>query len=79
MSNPAELISTENGHNPMWNESCEFIVKNSHFAMLRFEVQDEDMFGEKNFIGQTVYPVSGERMQRRTSHDSSLCLCPVFS
>ncbi len=25
--------------------------------MLRFEVQDEDMFGERNFIGQAVFPV----------------------
>ena len=34
------------------------MVKNPHFAFLRFEVQDEDMFGEPNFIGQAVYPVS---------------------
>lgn len=47
----------ENGFNPIWNEICEFHVKNSHFAMLRFEVQDEDMFGEPNFIGQAVFPV----------------------
>lgn len=26
--------------------------------MLRFEVQDEDMFGEPNFIGQAVFPVN---------------------
>lgn len=50
--------AVENGHNPIWNESCEFIVKNPNFAMLRFEVQDEDMFGEPNFIGQAVFPVS---------------------
>lgn len=52
------LLSIENGHNPMWNETCDFIVKNPNFAFLRFEVQDEDMFGEKNFIGQAVYPVN---------------------
>lgn len=37
---------------------CEFQVKNPDFALLRFEVQDEDMFGERNFIGQAVFPVS---------------------
>lgn len=37
---------------------CEFIVKNPPLAFMRFEVQDEDMFGESNFIGQAVYPVS---------------------
>lgn len=52
------FCSAENGHNPIWNETCEFLVKNPNFAMLRFEVQDEDMFGEPNFIGQAVYPVS---------------------
>ncbi|GAB0091623.1 1-phosphatidylinositol 4,5-bisphosphate phosphodiesterase gamma [Sergentomyia squamirostris] len=48
----------DNGFNPIWNEICEFHVKNPHFAMLRFEVQDEDMFGEPNFIGQAVFPVN---------------------
>lgn len=57
-TNKKLIISLENGHNPIWNESCEFIVKNPNFAMLRFEVQDEDMFGEPNFIGQAVFPVS---------------------
>lgn len=33
--------------------------------MLRFEVQDEDMFGEPNFIGQAVYPVSIYRLDFR--------------
>lgn len=54
----SNLLHPENGHNPIWNETCEFLVKNPHFAMLRFEVQDEDMFGEPNFIAQAVYPVS---------------------
>lgn len=48
----------DNGFNPMWNEICEFHVQNPAFAMLRFEVQDEDMFGEKNFLGQAVFPVN---------------------
>ncbi|CAG9864543.1 unnamed protein product [Phyllotreta striolata] len=49
----------DNGLNPKWNEEiCEFIVTNPHFALLRFLVQDEDVFGEPNFIGQATYPVN---------------------
>ncbi|XP_033208477.1 1-phosphatidylinositol 4,5-bisphosphate phosphodiesterase gamma-1 isoform X2 [Belonocnema kinseyi] len=47
----------DNGFNPIWNESCEFEVANAHFALLRFVVQDEDMFGDSNFIGQATYSV----------------------
>jgi phosphatidylinositol phospholipase C gamma-1 len=32
---------SDNGFNPIWNEICEFRVKNSALALLRFEVQDE--------------------------------------
>lgn len=42
----------------MWNETCEFTVRNPHLALLRFEVQDEDMFGEPNFIGQATFPLN---------------------
>lgn len=49
---------TENGFNPVWNDLCEILVKNPNLALLRFEVQDEDMFGEPNFIGQATFPVS---------------------
>lgn len=41
----------------MWNESCEFEIFNPYFALIRFVVQDEDMFGDSNFIGQATYPV----------------------
>ncbi|XP_053996256.1 1-phosphatidylinositol 4,5-bisphosphate phosphodiesterase gamma-1 isoform X1 [Hylaeus anthracinus] len=47
----------DNGFNPMWNESCDFEVSNPYFAFIRFVVQDEDMFGDSNFIGQATYPV----------------------
>lgn len=40
---------------------------NPYFAMLRFEVQDEDMFGEPNFIGQAVYPVRLDPLTIRLS------------
>lgn len=50
----------------MWNETCEFTVRNSHLAMLRFEVQDEDMFGEPNFIGQATFPINCIRQGYRS-------------
>lgn len=48
----------DNGLNPTWNENCEFEVKFPDIALIRFVVQDEDMFGDTNFIGQATYPVS---------------------
>lgn len=47
----------DNGFNPRWNDICEFDVANPCFALLRFAVHDEDMFGEPNLIGQATYPV----------------------
>jgi len=29
-----------------------------HILLLRFLMQDEDMFGDNNFIGQATYPVN---------------------
>ncbi|XP_032690536.1 1-phosphatidylinositol 4,5-bisphosphate phosphodiesterase gamma-1-like [Odontomachus brunneus] len=49
---------SDNGFNPIWNETCEFEIFNPYFALIRFLVQDEDMFGDSNFIGQATYPVS---------------------
>lgn len=51
-------FAADNGLNPIWNESCEFEVKFPDIALIRFVVQDEDMFGDTNFIGQATYPVS---------------------
>ncbi|CAB0003270.1 unnamed protein product [Nesidiocoris tenuis] len=48
---------SDNGLNPVWNETCEFEIINPYLALLRFSVQDEDMFGDSNFIGQATYPV----------------------
>ncbi|XP_057336190.1 1-phosphatidylinositol 4,5-bisphosphate phosphodiesterase gamma-1 [Microplitis mediator] len=48
---------SDNGFNPIWNESCEFNIINTNFSFIRFLVQDEDVFGDCNFIGQATYPV----------------------
>ncbi|XP_041986907.1 1-phosphatidylinositol 4,5-bisphosphate phosphodiesterase gamma-1 isoform X2 [Aricia agestis] len=47
----------DNGINPVWNDICEFEVANPDLAMMRFLVQDEDIFGDPNFIGQATYPI----------------------
>ncbi|XP_014241973.1 1-phosphatidylinositol 4,5-bisphosphate phosphodiesterase gamma-1 isoform X2 [Cimex lectularius] len=59
-------IISDNGLNPVWNESCEFEVINPRLAMLRFSVEDEDMFGDPNFIGQATYPFCGLRTGYRS-------------
>ncbi|KAL1501701.1 hypothetical protein ABEB36_006983 [Hypothenemus hampei] len=49
----------DNGFNPKWSdELCEFTIYNPDFALLRFVVMNEDVFGEPNFIGQATYPLS---------------------
>ena len=55
------LCVADNGLNPVWNETCEFDIQNPDMALIRFQVQDEDMFGDPNFLGQAVYPVSSVR------------------
>ncbi|XP_034246748.1 1-phosphatidylinositol 4,5-bisphosphate phosphodiesterase gamma-1 isoform X1 [Thrips palmi] len=47
----------DNGLNPTWNTDCEFEVANPNYALLRFEVRDEDMFGDPHFLGQATYQV----------------------
>ncbi|KAK9500322.1 hypothetical protein O3M35_001605 [Rhynocoris fuscipes] len=57
---------SDNGLNPVWNETCEIEILNPYLAMLRFNVQDEDMFGDKKFIGQATHPVIGLRTGYRS-------------
>ena len=49
--------TADNGFNPVWNEGCDFNILNADLALLRFVTQDEDVFGDPNFIGQAVFPV----------------------
>lgn len=48
----------DNAFNPVWNEICDFSVRNPYFALLRFEVQDEDMFAERHFVAQATFPIN---------------------
>lgn len=56
-ANGCFTISADNGINPIWNDICEFELTNPELALIRFLVQDEDMFGDRNFIGQATFPV----------------------
>lgn len=51
------ICIADNGFNPIWNETSEFEIANPAVAFIRFVVNDEDMFGDSNFIGQGTYPV----------------------
>jgi len=50
-------FAVDNGFNPVWSESCEFDIINPSMALLRFVVQDVDMFGDPNFLGQATFPL----------------------
>ena len=54
---PCSHSTVDNGFNPVWNEGCDFNIINADLALLRFVAQDEDVFGDPNFIGQAVFPV----------------------
>lgn len=58
----------DNGFNPVWNEQTQFIVSNPDIALIRFLVQDEDVFGDPNFLGQAVYPIKSLRPGYRSVH-----------
>jgi len=76
------VFSADNGFNPIWNESFDFEVPIPELAMIRFVVQDEDMFGDPNFIGQASYPVSSVVIKTIASTINQklgrLRLCPLF-
>ncbi|XP_018494683.1 1-phosphatidylinositol 4,5-bisphosphate phosphodiesterase gamma-1 [Galendromus occidentalis] len=48
---------SDNGLNPVWNETFLLDVANPELALLRFVVFDVDMFGDPNFLGQATYPI----------------------
>jgi phosphatidylinositol phospholipase C gamma-1 len=47
----------DNGLNPYWKEVFVIDVANPDLALIRFVINDEDMFGDPNFLGQATYPV----------------------
>lgn len=51
------FILADNGLNPVWWVKFDVDVINPPLAYLRFVVNDEDMFGEPNFIGHAIFPM----------------------
>ena len=47
----------DNGLNPIWNESFVFDIDTPDLAFIRFVVNEEDSFGDPNFLAQATYPV----------------------
>lgn len=47
----------DNGLNPVWGVTFDVDVINPPLAYLRFVVNDEDMFGEPNFVGHAIFPM----------------------
>jgi len=62
------VCTVDNGFNPVWSESCEFDVINPSVALLRFVVQDVDMFGDPNFLGQATFPLACVRPGCQANH-----------
>lgn len=52
-------VVPDNGLCPIWNEEMSFNISVPELASVRFIVQDEDMFGDPNTIGQACYPLGG--------------------
>jgi len=57
-------VESDNGFKPKWNETFKFEVSMPELACLCFTVNDEDMFGEANAIGQAVLPLWSPTKQR---------------
>uniref|UniRef100_H3B651 Phosphoinositide phospholipase C n=1 Tax=Latimeria chalumnae TaxID=7897 RepID=H3B651_LATCH len=45
-----------NGLNPQWNETFEFVVNVPELALIRFLVEDYDLISRNDFIGQYTLP-----------------------
>ncbi|XP_038654495.1 1-phosphatidylinositol 4,5-bisphosphate phosphodiesterase delta-1a isoform X2 [Scyliorhinus canicula] len=59
---------TNNGFNPMWNETFQFDVSVPELALVRFVVQDYDMSSRNDFIGQCTIPFNSLKLGYRQVH-----------
>lgn len=48
----------DNGLNPVWNETFNFVIQCSDLAFLRVTVLDQDVSGDARFLGHGTYPVN---------------------
>ncbi|KAI3356541.1 hypothetical protein L3Q82_017746 [Scortum barcoo] len=58
-----------NGFNPVWNETLNFVIHTPELALVRFEVEDYDKASRNDFIGQFTLPFTciqaGEQRAQR--------------
>ncbi|XP_059470095.1 1-phosphatidylinositol 4,5-bisphosphate phosphodiesterase gamma-1 [Neocloeon triangulifer] len=57
---------SDNGFNPVWNETTLFEVVCPQLAFLRFVVYDEDVFGDSNFVCHGTYSIMAIRTGYRS-------------
>ena len=74
---------SDNGLNPVWDETFHFKILNPDLAMVRFCIYDEDIFEHHDFIGHLTVPVclvqSGYRsVQLRNGHSEELELSSLL-
>ncbi|KAG7330963.1 hypothetical protein KOW79_004932 [Hemibagrus wyckioides] len=72
-----------NGFNPYWNETLQFVIHTPELAIVRFVVEDYDMTSKNDFIGQYTLPFSciqqGYRHIHLLSKDgTSICPSSLF-
>ena len=48
---------SDNGLNPVWDETFHFKILNPDLALVRFCIYDEDIFEHHDFIGHFTLPV----------------------
>lgn len=77
-------VKVDTGLNPVWKEQHMLVeISNPEMALIRFCVQDLDMFGDDNFLGQATYPVkclkTGFRsIQLKNEHSEPLELASLL-
>ncbi|KAG7263448.1 hypothetical protein CRUP_005315, partial [Coryphaenoides rupestris] len=57
-----------NGFNPVWNETLNFVVHTPELAMVRFMVEDHDKASRNDFVGQFTLPFTSIRTGYRHIH-----------
>lgn len=50
-------VVANNGLNPLWNETFEFVIKSPEMAVVCFTVKDKQSVGRSHFVGSYALPV----------------------
>lgn len=57
-----------NGFNPVWNETLNFVIHTPELALVRFEVEDYDKASRNDFMGQFTLPFTSIQPGYRHIH-----------